>query len=145
MKTNIIEVGLITDKLAQVQPTLEACLRETGDVLIGHQVYDDLTLLVVRLFSDTIQLHLETLSAAFRKELVNSFQVVNCQLFKVVFKYESATISLRNFPLHVGESWFAAADEANAAYLCLISPHLSQGQISWLAAQTAIAQWTKAS
>ena len=48
MKTNIIEVGLPTDKLAEMQPVFERCLQETGDRLIGLQVYDDQTLLVVR-------------------------------------------------------------------------------------------------
>lgn len=145
MKARIIEVGLSTNKLAKIQPALQACLQETGDMLIGHQTYDDLTLLVVRLLGDTMQCHLDTLSTAFRTELINSFQVVNCQLFKVVFRQESAKTSLRNFPLHVGESWFTAADEDKAAYLCLDSPQLSQEQIAWLSSQTAIAQWIKAS
>lgn len=144
MRTRIIEVGLTTNKLAEFQPTLEACLRDTGDILIGHQVYDDLTLLVVRLLGDTMQWHLDTLSAALRAELINSFQVVSCQLFKVVFRQESAKMALRDFPLHVGESWFTAAGEEKAAYLCLDSLQLSQQQITWLATQTAIAQWTKA-
>jgi len=145
MKARVIEVGLSTNRLAEIQPTLEACLRDTGDILIGHQVYDDLTLLVVRLLGDTMQCHLDILSAALHAELINSFQVINCQLFKVVFRQESAKMSLRDFPLHVGESWFTAANEEKAAYLCLDSPQLNQQQITWLAAQTAIAQWTKAS
>jgi hypothetical protein len=145
MKTTLIEVGLLTNKLTEVQPALETCLRETGDALIGHQVYDDLTLLVVRLLSDTIQCHLDTLSTALRLELIDSFQVIHCQLFKVVFKQKSATASLKDFPLHISESWFAAAEEENTAYLCLTSPHLSQAQISWLATQPAIALWTQVS
>jgi len=144
MRTRIIEVGLATNKLAEVQPTLEACLRDTGDILIGHQVYDDLTLLVVRLLGDTMQCHLDILSTALRAELIYSFQVVSCQLFKVVFRQENAKMSLRDFPLHVGESWFTAADEEKAAYLCLNSRQLSQQQVTWLATQTAIAQWTTA-
>lgn len=145
MKASIIEIGLSTNKLVDVQGTLEACLQETGDILIGHQTYDDLTLLVVRLFNDTLQYHLKTLCAALRKELICSFQVVNCQLFKVVFQQADAKTALKEFPLHVGESWFPAANEEKAAYLCLDSPYLSQQQISWLATQTAIVQWTKAS
>lgn len=144
MSARIIEVGLSTNRLAEIQPTLEACLRDTGDILIGHQEYDDLTLLVVRLLGDTMQCHLDILSAALRTELINSFQVVNCQLFKVVFRQERAKMSLRDFPLHVGESWFTAADDEKAAYLCLDSPQLTQKQITWLATQTSIAQWTKA-
>lgn len=145
MKASIIEIGLPTDKVAEVRLALEASLQETGDTLIGQQVYDDLTLLVIRLFSNMLQSHLTTLSEVLSKELIHSFQVVHCQLFKVVFREESARVSLRDFPLHMGESWFEAADEENAAYLCLDSPYLSQEQISWLATQTAIAQWTKSS
>ncbi len=145
MKTSLIEIGLPTSKLVNIQPALEQCLLETGDALIGHQVYDDLTFLVVRLLNDTLQLHLATLSAAFREDMIDSFQVVNCQLFKVIFKQEKAKISLREFPLRAGESWFTAAGEEKAAYLCLISPYLSQQQIAWLSAQTVIAQWAQAS
>ena len=145
MKASIIEVGLPTNKVGEVQPALEDCLRETGDILIGYQVYDDLTLLVVRLLHDTIHCHLDTLTAAFSQELINSFQIINCQLFKVVFRQGSAQAALSNFPLHMGESWFAAADEENAAYLCLNSSQLSQEQVAWLATQTAIALWRQAS
>lgn len=145
MRANLIEVGLPTDKLAEVQSTLEACLQETGDTLIGYQVYNDLTLLVVRLLQDTVQCHLDTLSTAFHQELINSFQVIKCQLFKVVFRQGNVQEALHNFPLHMGESWFAAADEENAAYLCLNSSQLSQEQVSWLALQTTIALWRQAS
>ena len=145
MKANIIEVGLLTDKLAEVQPPLEVCLRETGDILIGYQAYDDMTLLVVRLLSDTVQCHIDTLAAFFRKELINSFQIVNCQLFKVVFRQGSMQTTMSRFPLHMGESWFPAADEESAAYLCLNSPQLSQEQVAWLATQTSISLWQKAS
>lgn len=145
MRASIIEIGLPTSAMASVQSALEACLQETGDMLIGHQVYDDLTLLVVRLLGDTVQLHLDILSAAFRQELINSFQVVSCQLFKVVFRQASAKMSLRDFPLHVGESWFTAANEENAAYICLTSPQLSQEQIAWLSRQITVVQWIQAS
>ena len=143
MKTSIIEVGLPTDKVSTVQPALEQCLLETGDVLIGHQVYDDLTLFVVRLLSDTIQCHLKTLSGAFDEQLIDSFQIVACHLFKVVFTDDGYRSTLRGFPLHAGESWFMAAGDKKAAYLCLNSPYPNQEQISWLTDQTAIAQWTK--
>lgn len=144
MKASIIEVGLPTGKIPQVQPAIEACLRETGDVLIGRQVYDDETLLVVRMFGDTIQCHLKILTEAFHNNQIDSFQVVTCHLFKVVFKDESSQNALRGFPLHPGESWFQAADEQHAAYLCLLFPQLNQEQISWLARQKSIVQWTKA-
>jgi hypothetical protein len=145
MKARIIEVGLFTSKLNEVQPSLERCLRETGDLLIGYQTFDDLTLLVVRLIHDTVQCHLDTLTAAFHADLINSFQIISCQLFKVVFRPKDAQTALRAFPLHMGESWFPAVDEENAAYLCLNSPQLSQDQISWLATQTEIALWRQAS
>ncbi len=145
MKTSIIEIGLPTQKLTEVQAELEGCLREQGDTIIGYQVYDDLTLLVVRLADNTVQRYLDTLSAAFHKELISSFQVVHCHLFKVVFRQESTKMALREFPLRVGESWFAAVDNEAAAYICLDSPYLSQEQIAWLATQPAIIQWTQAS
>src|SRR5579883_397284 len=145
MKASIIEVGLPTGNIPQVQPVMEACLRETGDILVGKQVYDDETLFVVRLFSDSIQSHLKILVEAFHKKLIDSFQIVNCHLFKVVFKDESYPDVLRSFPLHPGESWFQAADEPRAAYLCLLSPQLKQEQISWLAQQKSIVQWTRES
>jgi len=145
MKASIIEVGLPTGNVPQVQPVVEACLRETGDVLVGRQVYDEETLFVVRLFSDSIQYHLKILVEAFRKKLIDSFQIVNCHLFKIVFKDESYPGVLRGFPLHPGESWFQAADEARAAYLCLLSSQLTQEQISWLAQQKSIVRWTRES
>lgn len=143
MKANIIEVGLPTGNIPQVQPVMETCLRETGDVLIGRQIYDDETLFVVRLFGDTMQCHLKILAEAFHNKQIDSFQVVTCYLFKVVFKDESYQSTLRGFPLNPGESWFLAADEQRAAYLCLLSPQLNQEQISWLARQTSIVQWTR--
>lgn len=143
MKTNIIEIGLPTGNVAAVEHVLEECLQETGDVLIGRQSYDDQALLVVRLFSDTIQYHLKTLSAAFRDQHIHSFQVVSCYLFKVVFNRENYQDILRGFPLHPGESWFPAWAEERTAYLCLNFSYLSQEQISWLATQTSIAQWSK--
>ncbi len=143
MKASIIEIGLPTGNIPQVQPVIEACLRETGDVLIGRQIYDDETLFVVRLFGDTIQYHLKLLVEAFHNKQIDSFQVVTCHLFKVVFKDESYQSALRGFPLHPGESWFLAADEQRAAYLCLLSPQLNQEQISWLARQKSIVQWTR--
>ena len=145
MKAKIIEVGLPTNNLAEVQPTLEACLRETGDVLIGYQTYDDMTLLVVRLLDDTMQCHIDTLSTAFRQELIDSFQIVNCQLFKVVLRQGNIQSMMRHFPLRMGESWFPATDEENAAYLCLNSPQISQEQVAWLATQTSIALLRQAS
>lgn len=145
MKTNIIEVGLSTARLSDVQPLLEACLRETGDMLIGRQEYDDMVLLVVRLLHDTMQYHIDMLSAALRQERVDSFQIVNCQLFKVAFRQGSIQAIMSHFPLRMGESWFPATDEENAAYICLISPQLSQEQVSWLATQTSITLWNKAS
>ena len=143
MRTNLIEIGLPTGNVAEVQHALEARLVETGDILIGQQNYDDQTLLVVRLFSDTIQSHLKTLSIAFRNQQIHSFQVVSCHLFKVVFNQDSYQNALRDFPLHADESWFSALAEKRAAYLCLNFPYLSQEQISWLATQTSIAQWSK--
>jgi hypothetical protein len=145
MRASIIEVGLPTSNLLLVHPAVEACLRKTGDVLIGRQIYDDQALLVVRLFGDTVQCHLEMLSEAFHKNQIDSFQVVTCHLFKVVFKDEGYQHALRGFPLHPGESWFLAVEEPYAAYLCLLSPQLDQEQISWLAAQKSIVQWTKES
>jgi hypothetical protein len=145
MRASIIEVGLPTGNIPQVQPVMEACLRETGDILVGRQVYDDETLFVVRLFGDSIQYHLKILVEAFHKKLIDSFQIVNCHLFKVVFKDESYPSVLRGFPLHPGESCFQAADEPRAAYLCLLSPQLTQEQISWLAQQKSIVQWTRES
>lgn len=145
MKASIIEVGLPTCNLLQVHPAVEACLRETGDVLIGRQIYDDQALLVIRLFGDTMQCHLEVLSRAFHNNQIDSFQVVTCHLFKVVFKSEDYQDVLRGFPLHPGESWFLAATEQHAAYLCLLFPQLNQEQIAWLAAQKSIVQWTKES
>jgi len=73
MKTNLIEVGLPTDKVSVVQPALAECLIETGDQLIGHQVYEEQTLFVVRMLSDTLQCHLKTLSSAFHEKTVDSF------------------------------------------------------------------------
>lgn len=143
MKTSIIEIGLPTSNIPRVQPALETCLQETGDALIGQQIYDDQTLFVVRITGDTLQNHLKTLSAAFREKLVDSFQLIACYLFKVAFKDESYQTLLRDFPLHPGESWFPAANEARTAYLCLSRPHLSQEQTSWLAMQTSIAQWSR--
>lgn len=145
MKASIIEVGLPTSNLLQVQPAVEACLRETDDVLIGRQIYDDQVLLVVRMFGDTMQCHLEVLTRAFHNKLIDSFQVVTCHLFKIVFNDGSHQEALRGFPLHPGESWFLAVEEQHAAYLCLLSPQLNQEQISWLAEQKAIIQWTKES
>jgi hypothetical protein len=143
MRTNIIEIGLPTGNVARVQQLLAACLEETGDALIGQQSYDDQTLLVVRLFGDTVQFHLRTLSAAFRDQYIHSFQVVSCYLFKMVFNRESYQDILRSFPLHPGESWFPAWAEERTAYLCLNFSYLSQEQIAWLATQTSIAQWSK--
>ncbi|HEY1353207.1 MAG TPA: hypothetical protein VGF67_26640 [Ktedonobacteraceae bacterium] len=145
MKASIIEVGLPTSNLLQVHPAVEACLRKTGDVLIGRQIYDDQALLVVRLFGDTAQCHLEFLSRAFHDHQIDSFQLVTCHLFKMVFKGEGYQDILRSFPLHPGESWFLAAEEQRAAYLCLLTPQLNQEQISWLAEQKSIVQWTKES
>lgn len=145
MKTSIIEIGLPTEKLAEMQPIFEQCLQETGDVLIGCQIYDEQTLLVVRLFGDNIPRHLNTLTPAFRNEQVDSFQIVSCYLFKVVFKHNHFEETMRQFPLHMGESWFTAAQEPNAAYLCLSGPYLSQSQIAWLAQETSIIQWTNES
>ena len=145
MKARIIEVGLPTNNLAEVQPTLEACLRETGDILIGYQAYDDMTLLVVRLLDDTMQCHINTLSTAFRQELIDSFQIVSCQLFKVVIRQGNLQTTMRHFPLRMGESWFPATEEENGAYLCLNSPQLSQEQVAWLATQTSIALLRQAS
>lgn len=142
MKTSIIEIGLSTDKLAEMQPIFEQCVRETGAMLIGCQIYDDQTLLVVRVFGDNVPRHLETLTPAFRNEQVDSFQVVSCHLFKVVFKHSHFETIMRKFPLHMGESWFTAAQETNAAYLCLNGPRLSKQQITWLAQETSIMQWT---
>lgn len=143
MKTSIIEVGLPTDKVSTVLPVLQQCLLETGDTLIGHQIYDDLTLFVVRLQGETLQSHLKTLSRAYDEHLVDSFQVIACHLFKLVFADDNQQDTLNNFPLHAGESWFQAADTTKAAYLCLNSPYLSQEQITWLAAQILITQWTR--
>lgn len=143
MKTNIIEIGLPTGNVAELQLTLEEHLVQTGDVLIGHQNYDDQTLLVVRLFSNTIHQHLEMLSTAFHKKQIHSFQVIACYLFKIVFNHDNYQHILRDFPLHAGESWFSARAEERTAYLCLNFPYLSQEQISWLAMQTSIAQWSK--
>jgi hypothetical protein len=143
MKTSIIEVGLPTDKVSTVLPALQQCLLETGDVLIGHQVYDDLTLFVVRLLGNTLQSHLKTLSSAYDGQLIDSFQIIACHMFKVVFTDDGHQDALRDFPLHAGESWFRAADTDEAAYLCLNSSYLNQEQIAWLAAQTSITQWTK--
>ncbi len=145
MKTSIIEVGLATDKLAETQPIFEQCLLETGDLLIGCQVYDDQTLLVVRLFGDNLPMHLKTLTSAYRNKQVDSFQIVACYLFKVVFKHDSFEETMRQFPLHMGESWFTAVQGPNAAYLCLNGPQLSQKQITWLAQETSIVQWTNES
>ena len=145
MKASIIEVGLPTDNVPVILPDLEQCLIETGDLLIGHQIYDDQTLFVIRLLSDTLQCHLKTLSTAFHEDLLDSFQVVGCHLFKVVFDNDEDKSSLRNFPLHIGESWVAAANEEKSAYLCLNVPHLTQKQVGWLATQTSIVQWTKES
>jgi hypothetical protein len=143
MKTSIIEVGLPTSNIPRVQPELEACLQTTGDALIGQQIYDDQALFVVRVSDTTIQTHLKTLSAAFRDNLIDSFQLIACYLFKVAFKDESFQNVLRDFPLHPGESWFPAASETCTAYLCLSGSYLSQEQTSWLATQTSIAQWTR--
>ena len=143
MKTSIIEVGLPTDKVSTVFPALQQCLLETGDILIGHQVYEDLTLFVVRLLSNTLQSHLKTLSSAYDGHLIDSFQVIACHMFKVVFTDDGYQDALRNFPLHAGESWFRTADTDKAAYLCLNSSYLNQEQIAWLATQTSITQWTK--
>lgn len=145
MKTCIIEIGLPTDKLAEMQPLFEQCVRETGDLLLGRQIYDDQTLLVIRLFGDNVPRHLTTLTPAFRNEQVDSFQIVSCYLFKVVFKHDHFEEIMRRFPLHMGESWFTAAQEDNAAYLCLNGPQLSRPQIAWLAQETSIAQWTNES
>lgn len=144
MKTTIIEVGLSTARLSDVQALLGACLHETGDTLIGRQEYDDMTLLVVLVLHDTTQYIIDMLSAALRQELVNSFQIVNCQLFKVAFRQGSIQATMGRFPLHMGESWFLATNEENAAYICLNSPQLNQEQISWLATQTSITLWHKA-
>jgi hypothetical protein len=143
MKTNIIEVGLPTDKVSVVQPALEECLIETGDQLIGHQAYDEQTLFVVRLLSDTLQCHLKILSSAFQEQMLDSFQIVSCYLFKVAFKDSDYANTLREFPFQIGESWFKSADEEQAAYLCLNLPYLNQSQTAWLATQTSIAQWTR--
>jgi hypothetical protein len=145
MKISIIEVGLPTDKVPMIQPALEECLIETGDQLIGHQIYDDQTLFVVRLLSDTLQCHLKTLSTAFRENLLDSFQIIGCYLFKVAFQNDDYRNSLRDFPFHIGEAWFTSASEEKSAYLCLNSPNLSQSQVAWLAQQTSITQWTKES
>jgi hypothetical protein len=145
MKTHIITIGLSANKRAEVQAELADCLREHGGTTIGYQMYDDLTLLVVRPADETFQKYFDTLATAMRKELITSFQVVYCQIFKVIFRHEGAKSSLKNFPLRVGESWCIAAEEETAVYICLDSPNLSQEQIAWLATQTAIAQWTKAS
>jgi hypothetical protein len=142
MKTSIIEIGLPTDKLARMQPIFEQCVRETGDLLIGCHIYDDQTLLVIRVFGDNVPKHLETLTPAFRNQQVDSFQVISCYLFKVVFKHQHFEATMQQFPLHMGESWFTAAHETNAAYLCLNDPQLSQKQIAWLAQETSIVQWT---
>jgi hypothetical protein len=143
MKASIIEIGLPTANLSGIQATLEECLLETGDRLIGLHVYDDQTLLVARMFGDTIQYHLKILSAAFRSQQITSFQMISCHLFKAVFQDNRCQHTIRSFPLHMGESWFLAAGEDRAAYLCLTFSHLSNEQISWLAAQTSIAQWTQ--
>ncbi|MGH2508739.1 MAG: hypothetical protein ACRDHZ_15240 [Ktedonobacteraceae bacterium] len=145
MKTSIIEIGLPTNKLTEMQAVFEQCLQETGDLLIGRQIYADQALLVVRLFGDNIPRHLETLTPAFRNEQVDSFQIVSCHLFKVVFKHNHFEATMQQFPLHMGESWFTAAQEINAAYLCLNGPQLSQQQIAWLVQETSIAQWTNES
>ncbi len=142
MKTNIIEVGLPTANLATVQPVFAQCLQETGDLLIGCQMHDDLTLLVVRLMGDNLRLHLMVLDPAFRNEQVDSFQIVSCYLFKIVFKHEQVEEIMRHFPLHMGESWFTAADAKDVAYLCLNKPQPRRDQTRWLTDETSIAQWT---
>jgi hypothetical protein len=146
MKTNIIEIGLPTDNIPRVQPTLEENLRETGGLLIGRQVYEDQTLLVIQLMNDhALQFHINALSTAFHQKQISSYQIISCHLFKVVFTRDNYQELLEAFPLQVGEAWFEAAEEKRSAYLCLKLPHLSQLQIYWLATETSIIQWTNES
>lgn len=142
MKTSIIEVALPTANVSAIQSVLEQCLLETGDLLIGRQTYDDQTLLVVRMLGDSIPAHLKMLAPAFYNEQIDSFQIIACHLFKIVFKTTVYENTLRRFPLHMGESWFASSEEKNTAYLCLNVPHLRQEQICWLTTETSIARWT---
>ncbi len=144
MKTSIIEVGLSTEKIPEVQSNLERCLSQTGDRIIGHQVYDDQTLIVVRLLSDTMHYHIKTLSTAFRQEQINSFQFIACYPFKITFRNEQYEEDLQRFPWSAGESWFKAADDGQSVYLCLNADQLDKKKISWLAQQTSIicAEWS---
>lgn len=141
-KTMLIEVSLPTANIPSVQPVLEQCLRETRDTLIGHGVYEDLALFVVRLRSnETSSDHLNVLAPAFGQGLITSFQFVSCYLFKVVFQSKDDVQAIRRFPLREGEAWFLSADEANAIYLSLRSSYLSAGQVAWEAQEQGRADW----
>ncbi|HET8844381.1 MAG TPA: hypothetical protein VFN35_23135 [Ktedonobacteraceae bacterium] len=145
MKVSIIEIGLPTSNIPQVQSILEKS-QAAGGQLIGRQIRDTQILLVLHLASDQIlQHHLNLFSDALHRKQISSCQGITCHLFKIVFKLDDYQGILKTFPLAADESWFEAVEEARTAYLCLASPHLSQQQISWLAMETSVIQWTNES
>lgn len=140
--TTLIEIGCSLPKEEIVWAIVEESCKETGDLLIGRSVYEEIgeVLFIIRLLhAANVNKHAVILGHALRDEVITSFQFVNCGLVQISFD-PSLNIreQMRNFPLRSGESWFFAIHDAHQAYICISGPVLDPAQVAWLLEHDAI-------
>jgi len=129
-------------KASVVKERVLACVRQTGDELIGYRTYDDgyVQLIVKLKHNDYIPRHQIVLGPALQAGAIIAFTFVTCYLVKVLFSTASGVQRLHSFPLRARETWFPAIDEGDTAYLCLTSRQLSRVQSDWLVATARLVQ-----
>ena len=132
----LIEISCSVSKEETVQTTVEAFCKETGGLLIGRCIYEeiDVILLIVQLpLATSVNKQATFLSHALQQEDITSFQYVNYDLVQISFDPSvNLREQMRDFPLCSGESWFPAIHDPHQAYLCISRPLMVAKQIAWI-------------
>jgi hypothetical protein len=136
--TVLIEIVCSVSQEEFAQAAVEAFCKATGGLLIGRRVIEEVQelLLMVRFtLAVSVSQQATVLNQARQQNIIASFRYVTCDLVQISFDPPvNLREQMRNFPLHLDESWFPAIHDLDQAYVCMRRPLMSAKQAAWLLA-----------
>ncbi|HEX6479988.1 MAG TPA: hypothetical protein VF043_14190 [Ktedonobacteraceae bacterium] len=140
----LIEIVCSVSQEESARAAAEAFCKATGGLLIGRRVIEETheLLHMVRLtLAVSVSKQTTALNQARQQHIIESFRYVTCDLVQISFDPPvNLREQMRNFPLHLDESWFPAIHDPDQAYVCMHRPLMSAKQAAWLLAHEV--KWT---
>ena len=128
-----VEVIVPLTYVHEVEPFLMQCCAETGDKLLGRQVYPEIdeALFVVQLMHDAnSSKHITVLHAALQQNIISSFQFARGSIIELASPLVMEQMG--EFPLTFGDAWIPALDDPQHIYLLTHKRFMTATQAAWV-------------